>query len=80
MPGGLVVCASHLVAAGICPPEVFAGKIVPVGTGLVDAPPQVIALSDSTSQKPRCVVPAAGGFALELTVYDGQNAGVPHTV
>lgn len=38
MPGGFVVCPSHLVAMGVYPAEFFAGKIVLIGTGLGDAP------------------------------------------
>ncbi|MFA6111556.1 MAG: adenylate/guanylate cyclase domain-containing protein, partial [Candidatus Latescibacterota bacterium] len=38
LAGGLVVCPSHLVAAGVYPPGFFAGRVVLVGSGLDDAP------------------------------------------
>jgi adenylate cyclase len=38
LPGGFAVCPSHLVVAGVYPPEYFAGKIALIGTGLADAP------------------------------------------
>ena len=38
LPGGFVVCPSHLVIAGVYPPAFFQDKIVLVGTGLSDAP------------------------------------------
>ncbi|MEW6750713.1 MAG: adenylate/guanylate cyclase domain-containing protein [Candidatus Latescibacterota bacterium] len=38
--GGFTVCPSHLVAAGVYPREFFRGKIVLVGSGLLDAPDQ----------------------------------------
>ena len=38
LPGGFTVCPSHLVAAGVYPPQFFRDKIVLVGTGMSDAP------------------------------------------
>lgn len=38
LPGGFMVCPSHLVAAGVYPPGIFQDKIVLIGTGLSDAP------------------------------------------
>jgi len=40
LPGGFVVCPSHLVAAGVYPASFFRDRIVLVGTGLSDAPDQ----------------------------------------
>ena len=38
MVGGFLICPSHLVARGIYPEAFFEGKIVLIGSGLMDAP------------------------------------------
>lgn len=38
LPGGFMVCPSHLVTRGIYPPEIFQDKIVLIGAGFGDAP------------------------------------------
>jgi adenylate cyclase len=38
MAGGFPICPSHLVARGIYPEDFFEGKIVLIGSGLMDAP------------------------------------------